>query len=99
VATQRALWANPSLQKLTIWVACESKFVTQFVVTLMTAKDQALFAFTSCAKKLLPHEGGEHHVTIPLHDPLRIGTFAAILDDVATHFGISRAELLTKIFP
>jgi predicted RNA binding protein YcfA (HicA-like mRNA interferase family) len=41
--------------------------------------------------------GGEHHVTIPRHDPLRIGTFAAILEDVAAHFGISRHELIARI--
>ena len=47
--------------------------------------------------RLTTTENGEHHVTIPRHDPLRIGTFAAILDDVAAHFELSRAELLAKI--
>jgi hypothetical protein len=47
--------------------------------------------------RLTTTEGGEHHVTIPRHDPLRLGTFAGILDEVATHFGISRAELLARI--
>jgi predicted RNA binding protein YcfA (HicA-like mRNA interferase family) len=42
-------------------------------------------------------QAGEHHVTIPRHDPLRVGTFAAILDDVAAHFGISRSELIARI--
>lgn len=42
-------------------------------------------------------QGGEHHVTIPRHDPLRIGTLAAILDSVAEHFGISRNELISRI--
>ncbi len=42
-------------------------------------------------------QAGEHHVTIPRHDPLRIGTFAAILDDMAEHFGISRGELIVRI--
>lgn len=42
-------------------------------------------------------ESGEHHVTVPRHDPLKIGLFAAILDDVAGHFGITRDELLTKL--
>lgn len=42
-------------------------------------------------------QGGEHHVTIPRHDPLRIGTLASILDDVAEHFGISRGELISRI--
>jgi predicted RNA binding protein YcfA (HicA-like mRNA interferase family) len=47
--------------------------------------------------RLTTTENGEHHVSIPRHDSLRIGTLAAILDDVATHFGLSRSELLAKI--
>ena len=43
-------------------------------------------------------EGGQHHVTIPRHDPVRIGTFAGILDDVAEHFGLNREELPLKLF-
>lgn len=41
---------------------------------------------------------GEHHVTIPRHDPLRIGTLAAILTEVATHFSLSRDELAQRLF-
>ena len=40
----------------------------------------------------------EHHITIPLHDPLRVGTLAAILADVAAHQEISRDELLDRLF-
>jgi predicted RNA binding protein YcfA (HicA-like mRNA interferase family) len=47
--------------------------------------------------RLTTNESGEHHVTIPRHDPLRIGTFANILDDVAAHFAISREGLLARI--
>jgi predicted RNA binding protein YcfA (HicA-like mRNA interferase family) len=47
--------------------------------------------------RLTADENGEHHVTIPRHDPLRIGTFAAVLDDVAAHFEISRSELLVRL--
>ena len=47
--------------------------------------------------RLTTAEGGEHHVTIPRHDPLRIGTFAAILDEVAMHLGISRDALLMRL--
>ncbi len=43
-------------------------------------------------------EGAEHNVTVPRHDPLRLGTLASILDEVAAHFGMSRDELMTKIF-
>jgi predicted RNA binding protein YcfA (HicA-like mRNA interferase family) len=40
----------------------------------------------------------EHHITVPLHDPLRIGTLAAILADVATHHSTTRDELIQKLF-
>lgn len=40
----------------------------------------------------------EHHVTIPVHDPLKVGTLAAILADVAAHHEISRDELLERLF-
>ena len=40
----------------------------------------------------------EHHITVPLHDPLRIGTLAAILADVAQAQTLSRDDLLNKLF-
>jgi len=40
----------------------------------------------------------QHHVTIPLHDPLRIGTLAAILADVAEAHGMERDALLERLF-
>ena len=48
--------------------------------------------------RLTTTEGGEHHVTIPQHSPLRVGTLAGILNDVAAHAGLSRDELLAKLF-
>lgn len=36
--------------------------------------------------RLTTLEGGEHRVTIPRHDPLRVGTLAGILGEVAAHF-------------
>ncbi len=48
--------------------------------------------------RLTTQQAGEHHVTIPNHDPLKIGTLTAILRDVAEHFEMSRDELLEAIF-
>ena len=42
-------------------------------------------------------ENGEHRVTIPNHNPIKLGTLASILDDVASHFDISRDEILRRI--
>jgi len=47
--------------------------------------------------RLTTAEGGEHHVSIPRHSPLRLGTLAGILDEVAAHFSIGRDELLERI--
>jgi predicted RNA binding protein YcfA (HicA-like mRNA interferase family) len=41
---------------------------------------------------------GEHHITIPVHDPLKLGTLSAILSEVSRHLGISKAELIEKLF-
>jgi len=40
----------------------------------------------------------EHHLTVPLHDPLRIGTLAEILADMAAHHAMTREALITKLF-
>jgi predicted RNA binding protein YcfA (HicA-like mRNA interferase family) len=48
--------------------------------------------------RLTTRENGEHHITIPDHDPLRIGTLSAILNDVAEHLDLPRDELLERLF-
>ncbi len=40
----------------------------------------------------------QHHVTVPHHDPLRVGTLAAVLDAVCQHHGLSRDALLQRLF-
>ncbi len=42
-------------------------------------------------------ENGEHHVSVPQHKPVKVGTLAAILAAAASHFQISRAALLRKM--
>jgi len=48
--------------------------------------------------RLTTAENGEHHVTVPNHDPLRLGTLSAILGAVAAHHGLDRDELLKRLF-
>ena len=48
--------------------------------------------------RLTTHREGEHHVTVPRHAGLRIGTLAGILGDVARHLGLSREELAARLF-
>ena len=53
---------------------------------------------TGSPLRLTTFEHGEHHLTIPQHTPLRIGTLSAILADVATHFDITREQLPERLF-
>ena len=48
--------------------------------------------------RLTTQQNGEHHITIPQHDPLKVGTFSAVLNDVAKHFLISHDELIKRLF-
>ena len=48
--------------------------------------------------RLTAEQPAQHHVTIPAHDSLKVGTLAAILGDVAEHLRLSREELLQRLF-
>lgn len=43
-------------------------------------------------------QNGQHHITIPNHRPLRIGTLSAIITDVAAHFNKTKEQLLQELF-
>jgi predicted RNA binding protein YcfA (HicA-like mRNA interferase family) len=53
---------------------------------------------TGSHMRLTTMQGGEHHVTIPRHKSLRVGTLNAILKDVTEHLGIPRQTLLETLF-
>jgi predicted RNA binding protein YcfA (HicA-like mRNA interferase family) len=42
--------------------------------------------------------GSEHHITVPAHRNLKIGTLAGILGGVAEYLGISREEVSRNLF-
>jgi len=41
---------------------------------------------------------GEHHITIPSHKYLKIGTLSSILSDIAIHFKIDKGDLIKALF-
>ena len=53
---------------------------------------------TGSHMRLTVDSPSQHHITIPAHDPLKIGTLGAILAEVAAHLGIERDELLRRLF-
>jgi predicted RNA binding protein YcfA (HicA-like mRNA interferase family) len=43
-------------------------------------------------------KGFEHHLTIPQHKPLRVGTLSSIVDEIAAYLEIERQELVKELF-
>lgn len=48
--------------------------------------------------RLITELNGKHAITIPAHDPIKIGTLNAILIDIAEHFNISKDELNSQLY-
>ena len=48
-------------------------------------------------RRLTTQTGGEHHLTIPNHDPLRPGTLRAILGEVMTHHRLTLEQVLQQL--
>jgi len=42
--------------------------------------------------------GREHHITIPAHKSLRVGTLSAILSEIAAYLEIEREDLSERLF-
>lgn len=48
--------------------------------------------------RLTTSSNGTHHITIPDHRPLKVGTLSGILGDVAAHHRIAREDLMELLF-
>ena len=48
--------------------------------------------------RLSTEKNGQHHITIPNHDPIKIGTLSAILVDIATHFNKTKEDVIVELF-
>jgi predicted RNA binding protein YcfA (HicA-like mRNA interferase family) len=43
-------------------------------------------------------ENGEHHITIPNRNPIKLGTLSSIVSEVASHFKLSKEDIANKLF-
>ena len=48
--------------------------------------------------RLTTNKNGQHHITIPNHSPLKIGTLNSIIADVAIHLDKSKEEFKKLLF-
>ena len=47
--------------------------------------------------RLTTERDGEHHITIPHHSTLRVGTLSGVISDLAQHHHLDRDALLTLL--
>ena len=43
-------------------------------------------------------KGFDHHITIPRHKPLRVGTLSSIVNEIADYLKIERQKLVKELF-
>jgi len=43
-------------------------------------------------------KGAEHHITIPRHSPVKVGTMSGILKDVASYLKMTYQQLVDDLF-
>jgi len=43
-------------------------------------------------------KGFEHHITIPRHKPLRVGTLSSIVNEIAAYLEVERQKLVEELF-
>jgi predicted RNA binding protein YcfA (HicA-like mRNA interferase family) len=48
--------------------------------------------------RLTTDRNGQHHITIPRHAALRIGTLVAVLSELEAHHHLDRAALMELLF-
>lgn len=48
--------------------------------------------------RLTTRINGEHHLTIPNHNPIKLGTLSSILNDIADHLNKSKEQLIEELF-
>lgn len=53
---------------------------------------------TGSHMRLTTFQNGQHHITIPNHDSLKLGTLSGILSEVARHFDKTKDEIIKEIF-
>lgn len=70
----------------------------EFLAKLLTDHSYQITRQTGSHLRLTTETNGIHHITIPNHDPLKIGTLNSIISDVADHLKLTKNEFIRELF-
>ena len=65
---------------------------------LLSKYDYKLTRQTGSHIRLTTSRNGEHHLTVPKHKQLKVGTLNAIVSDVAQHLSLPKDQVLRELF-
>lgn len=65
---------------------------------LLAKYDYQIIRQTGSHIRLATPNPNEHHITIPAHNPLKVGTLSAVLKDISNHLNISKEQLIQSLF-
>ena len=65
---------------------------------LLTRYGYSITRQTGSHLRLTTQIGGEHHLTIPAHSSLRLGTLSAILSEAAQHLKRDKSDLIRELW-
>ncbi len=68
------------------------------IIKILTPFGYSVTRQTGSHIRLTTEQNGEHHITIPAHRPVKIGTLNSILISIAEHFSYTKNELMEKLF-
>jgi len=65
---------------------------------LLTRYGYVVTRQTGSHLRLTTQSDGEHHLTIPVHSSLRVGTLSAILSEVAYHLKRDKSDVIRELW-
>ena len=68
------------------------------LIKLLKKYDYNITRQTGSHIRLTTLQNGQHHVTIPNHNHIKIGTFSSIMNDIANHLQIPKDKFIKSLF-
>jgi predicted RNA binding protein YcfA (HicA-like mRNA interferase family) len=68
------------------------------LIKALSRLDYKVTRQTGSHVRLTTQRDGEHNITVPAHDPIKVGTLNAILKEVSEHTNLSRNKLVELLF-
>lgn len=70
----------------------------QDLISILTKLGYEVTKQTGSHIRLTSMLNGKHHITIPNHDPVKVGALNSIINDIENHKKIDKMTLINELF-